>query len=87
VAEASGGQGDAEAKLTSGRGETCRNEADRGEAVAMWVEAVCGLGVAERWQCEAEARARLDLNEVEARQGYFVSRRGSLVTEARPRPG
>ena len=53
----------------------------------MWGEAICGRGVAEGWQGEAEARAWLGLNEVEAKQGYSVSRRVSLVTEARPRPG
>jgi hypothetical protein len=60
---------------------------DRGEAVAIWGEAICGRGEAEGWQGDAEARARVGLNEVVARQGYSVSRRGSLVTEARPRPG
>jgi len=52
----------------------------------MWGEAICGRGEAEGWQGEAEGRGKLGLNEVKARKGYSVSRRGSLVTEARPRP-
>ena len=51
----------------------------------MWGVVICGRGDAQGWQGEAEARARLGLNEVEAGQGYSVSRRGSLVTEAKPR--